>query len=653
MADDHGGDREESASSDAADPGPDDRDEATDPERPDDRDDGDTADDGDGDEHDVMTPADVDTPSVGRPSDEEEKAGADDSTDADADGPATDDGEDAADGEGDDDAANDADDSTDDDADGGSDAADERELDDSVERDATTLSDAEATSIGSFPDDVGANDDEPEASDGDDSGPPTGDESRHGQPTAADRRHEGATGDEAAGRPARADRQRPADPAGEAGGRADGGMDTVNDVPGYEPQEVPTGGGVSAPDDEEMPLAEHIEEMVMRLAWVVGALIVVAAVSFPVADRLINFLWYSFLPGSVSACPPPPEAKLSSVSAACPFVYHPLALMFARIKMAGLVGFVAALPVLVYQSYLFMRPGLYPRERRYYLASVPTSLVLAGIGMSFAYFLVLPTLFAYFTEYSEAAADIAFGLTETFNLIVMMLGFFALIFQIPLFIMLAVMMGVASRRWLARRRIYFWGGFATIAFVFSPDPTGMAPILVAVTMIILFEGTLLLLYWTGEASAFASPEALAARRPFAWLVAALAGYLASTAPLPDTYYDHLPSVFTSTLADLASTRLTPLVIGGALILVYEVLLYAHRRVRGRDRLARMLARARVFVWPVSLLVGYFGSPDPVLLRRVDAVDLATPEAAGLAVGLIVAYELLIVARRWLANRRLW
>jgi len=626
MADDHGGDRDEAGSSDAAGSDPDDRDDATESEAPDTPEDDERTDDTtdesdagddateddasgesgdengtDDDEYDIITPGDVDTPSIGRSPDD-----ADGDSEADADDSEADDGEDTGD--------------------------DENGTDDGEETD-----DAE---------------------------PPTGEEPRHAQPTApgTESRESGPEDPDyaqpdgvEAGRDRSGDHGDPTAETAQHGraagepGRADGGANAM----AYEPQEVPTGGGVSAPDDEEMPLAAHIEEMVIRLAWVIGALVVVAAVSFPVADRLINFLWYSFLPGSVSACPPPPEAKLRSISSACPFVYHPLALMFARIKMAGLVGFVAALPVLVYQSYLFMRPGLYPRERRYYLASVPTSLILASVGMAFAYFLVLPTLFAYFTEYSEAAADIAFGLTETFNLIVMMLGFFALIFQIPLFIMLAVMMGVASRRWLARRRIYFWGGFATIAFVFSPDPTGMAPILVAVTMIILFEGTLLLLYWTGEASTFATPEALAARRPFAWLVAALAGYLSSTAPLPDTYYDQLPSAFTSTVADFASARLTPLVIGGALIVVYEVLLYAHRRVRGRDRLARILARARVFVWPVSLLVGYFGSPDPVLLRRVDAVDLATPEAAGLAVGLIVAYELLIVARRWLANRRLW
>jgi sec-independent protein translocase protein TatC len=76
-----------------------------------------------------------------------------------------------------------------------------------------------------------------------------------------------------------------------------------------------------------------------------------------------------------------------------------------------------------------------------------------------------------------------------------MLGLFAAVFQIPLFFMLAIMMGLTTRRWLADKRLYFWGAFLGIAFLFSPDPTGMAPIIVAATMIGLFEATLLTLRW--------------------------------------------------------------------------------------------------------------------------------------------------------------
>ena len=409
----------------------------------------------------------------------------------------------------------------------------------------------------------------------------------------------------------------------------------------------PGGEGLAgAPDDQEMPLAQHIEEMVRRLGVVIVIMALVSGLTFPFADRLITFLWYSFLPGSPEVCP----TTSPSAEAACPYLFHPLALMFARLKVASLVGFIAALPVTVYESYLFMRPGLYPRERRYYLASVPTSLILAGVGVLFAYLLVLPTLFAYFTGYTNQAAEVTFSLTETFNLIVMMLGFFALVFQIPLFIMLAVMMGVTSRRWLAGRRIYFWGGFATVAFLFSPDPTGMAPILVAATMIVLFEGTLALLYWTGEASSVRA-EDVAARRPFAWLTAAVAGYVVSTAPLPGSFYGQLPAAVTTVLTDLGVTRLTPLIIGLGLIVLYEGTLYVARQTGTNPRVYATFARARVAVWPLSLFVGYLGSPDPALLTRIDAIDLAPAEAAAVAVGLIAAFEAFVAALDYVQRRR--
>ncbi len=284
-----------------------------------------------------------------------------------------------------------------------------------------------------------------------------------------------------------------------AEGNPEEGSDvTISGNPTQEPAAASYEG---APDDQEMPLTDHIEEMVRRLAYVLVVMALVSAVAFPLGDRLINFLWYSFLPGPPTECVQAaigatPAAE--TTDAACPRLYHPISLVLARLKVASLVGFVVALPVFVYQTYLFMRPGLYPHERRYYLASVPTSLILAGVGILFAYLLILPVIFIYFLGYSQPVAEIAFGLSQTFDLILLMLGLFAVIFQIPLFMMLAIMMGVTSRRWLEDRRLIFWAAFAGIAFIFSPDPTGMAPFIVAATMILLFEGTLLLLRWTGR-----------------------------------------------------------------------------------------------------------------------------------------------------------
>ncbi|PSQ55659.1 MFS transporter [Halobacteriales archaeon SW_8_68_21] len=245
-----------------------------------------------------------------------------------------------------------------------------------------------------------------------------------------------------------------------------------------------TFGGIEGPEtDEEMPLAAHIEEMMRRLAvvFLVGGLATLVVVTE--SAELINYFWSYHIPA-------PLENR--------PRLYGPLELPLTRLKVAGLAGVVVGLPAFVYETYRFMRPGLYQQERRYYLAAVPTSLILGGIGIAFAHFLVLPTMFSYFTTYTSDAATIAFGLAETFNLIVVMLALMAFVFQIPLFIMLAIMMNLVTREWLEAKRLIFWGSFLGIAFLFNPDLTGMAPIIVTLTMIALFEGTLAILRWTGN-----------------------------------------------------------------------------------------------------------------------------------------------------------
>ena len=245
-------------------------------------------------------------------------------------------------------------------------------------------------------------------------------------------------------------------------------------------------GGISTPpDDEEMPLADHIEEMVLRFAVVLLFGATGTAIGLLGASEALEYIWLDVFPADAEEVPPP-------------HVYHPLELWLTRIKLSALLGIMVALPTFVYECYKFMKPGLYPHERKYYLASVPLSVVLAALGMLFSYLFVLPLLFRYFTYYASESADIAYALGETFNLIITLTGFLAIVFQIPLFIMLAIMMGVTTRRWLAQKRLYFWAAFAGLSFMFTIDPTMMAPVLVAVTMILLFEGTLLILKWVGR-----------------------------------------------------------------------------------------------------------------------------------------------------------
>ena len=251
------------------------------------------------------------------------------------------------------------------------------------------------------------------------------------------------------------------------------------------------------PDDQEMPLTEHIREMISRLAVVAIIAAGVAVLAYPLSEDIITWMWYYVHPGAHGSCVGEPLNPAHGC--APPHVYGPLEFILTKLKFSGLVGLVTAIPFAVYQTYLFMRPGLYPKERRYYLASVPLSLVLAVIGMAFAFLVILPLLFEYFLQYTADTVDVAFQLSDTIDLMLVLMGWSALIFQIPLMMTLAVMMGVTTRRWMQQKRIYFWAGFGGIAFFFvAADPTGMASVLLTITMIILFEVTLVLLRWTGR-----------------------------------------------------------------------------------------------------------------------------------------------------------
>jgi len=417
-----------------------------------------------------------------------------------------------------------------------------------------------------------------------------------------------------------------------------------------DPDSGPPGGLEGAPDDQELPLTEHIEEMFSRLLKVLAVMALASAIVFPFAEQIINFLWYSYLdPANPTTCSGGVGVAKNN---ACPRVYHPLGLILARLKVATLAGFVVALPMFVYQSYLFMRPGLYPRERRYYLASVPTSLVLAFVGLLFAHFVVLRAIFTYFMYYSKDAAEIAFSLEQTFELMVMMLGFFAIIFQIPLFIMLAIMMGVTSRQWLAARRLYFWAGFATIAFIFNPDPTGMAPFIVTATMIALFEGTLAMLYWTREGALAPTLENATAARPLVWGAAALGGYIASGLPLPGSYYEYVPVPVLDTLASIGILTYLPAIVALVIVALFEgtILLLKRYPSRRTYRIRLAMYRVRILVWIGAVAIGYFANPRPPLLAEAASIEFPTVQVAAAVVAIVAVYELLLAIWRWRAGR---
>lgn len=227
--------------------------------------------------------------------------------------------------------------------------------------------------------------------------------------------------------------------------------------------------------DIDRPVEDHIEDMLLRSLIFISVVMGVTLVILPFSGDIIEYLWNYHIPES---------------SENNPVLYSPLSLILTRIKIVFLGGLIVGIPVLIYELYRFMEVGLYDVEKVYFKFSSLLSFAMSTIAILITHFALIPILFFQFSLYTQGVADIAFALQQTVGLMVVIMIYVVIIFQMPSVIGLAVSMGIIDRGWLARRRLLFWSLFFGIAFLSSPDPTGMAPVIIGIVMLILFELTL-------------------------------------------------------------------------------------------------------------------------------------------------------------------
>lgn len=228
--------------------------------------------------------------------------------------------------------------------------------------------------------------------------------------------------------------------------------------------------------DIDVPAELHIEELLGRALFVSAFIIGAALIAFPLSDGIIEFLWNTHIP----------EPDLNR-----PRLYSPISTVLMRFKVVVLAALSVSFPVIIYQFYDFSKPALYEMEQYYLKISSVLSIALSSLAVLLSHYVVIPLLYSYFTSYTQGAADIAFSLEQTVGMMLSVMIYLIVAFQMPILILVAVISGIVTAQWIARRRLAFWGLFATIAFLSSPDPTGTAPFIIALLMLLLFETTLI------------------------------------------------------------------------------------------------------------------------------------------------------------------
>ncbi len=231
---------------------------------------------------------------------------------------------------------------------------------------------------------------------------------------------------------------------------------------------------MSDPDvnDPPLPLVTHLTELRDRLLRAILAILLVFICLFPFANDI-----YAVISEPLRALLPP-GASMIATEVASPF--------FAPFKLSLVAAVFIAMPYVLYQVWSFIAPGMYRHEKRLAVPLLASSIVLFYAGAAFAYFVVFPLIFAFFTSVAPDDIAIMTDINSYLNFVLKLFFAFGLAFEIPIAAVLMIWAGITTPEALAGKRPYIIVGCFVFGMLLTP-PDIISQSLLAVPMWLLFE----------------------------------------------------------------------------------------------------------------------------------------------------------------------
>jgi sec-independent protein translocase protein TatC len=229
-------------------------------------------------------------------------------------------------------------------------------------------------------------------------------------------------------------------------------------------------------DDEKLPFTAHLEELRRRLIICSAAIGVGFVISYVFSKKLFEILMQPLLAAM------PPEEKL--VYTGLPEAF------FTYLKVAFLAGILLAVPVIMYQIWMFIAPGLYDREKRWVLPIVFLSSLFFVGGALFGYFVVFPFGFKFFMGFASDYVRPLPSMKEYLGFSAKLLFAFGIVFELPLFITFLARLGIVDVPLLRTNRKYAILLFFIFAAILTP-PDVITQIMMAAPLILLYEVSIL------------------------------------------------------------------------------------------------------------------------------------------------------------------
>jgi sec-independent protein translocase protein TatC len=254
-------------------------------------------------------------------------------------------------------------------------------------------------------------------------------------------------------------------------------------------------------DETRAPLLDHLIELRTRLVRSVIALVIAFCVCLYFADPILGFLVQPLRDAF-------PEGEGQLIFTKLPEVF------FVELKVALFAGFMVSFPIIANQLWAFVAPGLYANEKKAFLPFLIATPVLFIGGAALAYYVVMPTAFLFFLGYGGETGGLDIkalpAAGDYLSLVMQFILAFGLTFLLPVLLMLLHRAGIVKREQLAGARRYVIVGVVALAAIVTPPDPG-SQVILAIPLLLLFEGSLFLMRFQEGAALKAAQTAAASR----------------------------------------------------------------------------------------------------------------------------------------------
>jgi sec-independent protein translocase protein TatC len=240
----------------------------------------------------------------------------------------------------------------------------------------------------------------------------------------------------------------------------------------------------NAEHDHEQPFIAHLIELRTRLLWIVGCVLLLAIGFSFFANTLYSYLAEPLLHYL------PKDSSMIATDVASPF--------FTPFKLVLVTAIFVSVPMILYQFWAFVAPGLYQHERRLIFPLLLASTTLFYLGAIFAYYVVFPLMFQFLTTSAPVGVTMMTDIAKYLDFVLALFFAFGVAFQVPVLTVVLVWTGLATRESLADMRPYVIVGIFVVAMFLTP-PDAISQTLLAVPMCLLFElGLLFSRFWVRD-----------------------------------------------------------------------------------------------------------------------------------------------------------